>query len=329
MKPNTYLLGFGGLLVFLTVSHFFVLVKYFQLFIHHTIYYCQVMAKALYIQLPGDLSRLYIGVLALATVYTLIKIGVAVFKIYAFSKTLGKTKSQGSEAFDAVCNTLGLHNKVTLLDQTKPLAFCFGVLKPKIYISTGLVEMMNSEELVVILRHEKYHLDNRDSFVFLIATIIESLFPFFPIISDFIRVYRTDREIQADAMAIRNSDDKHSLTEVLKKLLRYEPTIRPAFIASIISVDALEARIHSLLLHKTSHRKVGIRNVIFSLASLIILIGLMVSPVNAIELHDEGRDVVLLCDETDNCESVCRSETLLQLQSLSPRYTPAIFSSQN
>ncbi|MEK7533558.1 MAG: M56 family metallopeptidase [Patescibacteria group bacterium] len=276
------------------------------------------MAKVLYMQLPGDLSRLYIVVLALATVYTLIKIGVAVYKMYAFRKALVKTKSQSSKNIDEVCNALGLHNKVTLLDQTKPLAFCLGVLNPKIYISTGLVEMMNSEELKVIMKHEKYHLDNRDSLVFMVATIIESLFPFFPIISDFVRVYRMDREIQADAMAIRNTEDKHSLTEVLKKLLRYEPTTRPAFVASIISEDTLEARIHSLLFRKTAHRKVGIRNVIFSLVSLIILIGLTVSPVNAIELHDEGRDVVLLCDET-----------LLQLQSRVPRQTPANFSFQN
>ena len=98
--------------------------------------------------------------------------------MYAFRKALVKTKSQSSKNIDEVCNALGLHNKVTLLDQTKPLAFCLGVLNPKIYISTGLVEMMNSEELKVIMKHEKYHLDNRDSLVFIVATIIESLFPF-------------------------------------------------------------------------------------------------------------------------------------------------------
>ncbi len=329
MKPNTYILGFGGLLAFLTASHFFVIVKYFQLLIHHTIYYCQAMAKALDLQIPSDISRIYVGVLALGLIYTLVKIIVAVFKIYAFRKTLVKTVSQDSEHIDMVSNTLGLQSKVTLLNQVKPQAFCFGILNPKIYVSTGLVAMMNDKELEVILRHEKYHMDHKDSLAFMLATIVESFFPFFPVISDFIRVYRTDREVQADIMAIGEHDDKHSLAEVLKKLLQYEPSIRPTFIASIISEDALEARIQSLLFQKTNYHKVQARNLIFSFLSLIVLIGLMVSPVNAIELHDKGSDVVMLCNGSTNCESVCRKETLLKLQSHAPIYSPANFSSQN
>ena len=329
MKPNTYVLGFGGLLIFLTVSHFFVIVKYFQLLIHHTIYYCQVMAKTLSLPLPGDLSRAVVGVLGLALLFTLIKIVVAIFKIYTFRKMLWKTTSRSGSDLTAIFNKLGLNNNVTILDQAKPQAFCFGVLNPKIYISTGFVAMVNSKELEVVLRHEKCHLDHKDSLVFLLATMVESLFPFFPVISDFIRVYRTDREVLADTIAIKELGDKRLLAEVLKKLLRHEPAVRPAFIAGIFSEDVLEARIHSLLLHKTNYPKVRPLNMIFSLASFIVLIELMVNPVNAIELHDAGRDVVMLCNQPDNCESVCRKQTFLQLQSHAPSYSPAIFSSQN
>ena len=306
MKPNTYLLGFGGLLAFLTVSHFFVIVKYFQLLIHDTIYYCQAIAKALYIQLPEDLSRVYVGVLILAVVYTLIKIGVAVFKIYAFNKTLVKTAIHGTKVLDEISSKLGLINKVTILDLDKPQAFCFGILKPRIYLSSGLVAIMNDKELEVILRHEKYHLDHKDTLSFLIATLVESLFPFFPVISDFIRVYRTDREVQADTAAVNGQEATRSLLGVLKKLLQYEPR-GTAFIAGIISEDALEARIHSLLMLKTVYKKVSIRNALLSFVSLGALIGLIVSPVQAIELHDQGRDVVMVCN----------------------RYPPANFSSQN
>lgn len=287
------------------------------------------MAKALDVQIPSDVSRVYVSFLLLALVYTVIKIGVAIFKIYAFRKTLTKTTIHNKNDFEEMCTTLGLHNKVIVFDQANPQAFCFGVLDPKIYISTGLLAMMNDKELEVILRHEQYHLNHKDSLVFLLATIVESLFPFFPVISDFLRVYKTDREVQADAMAIKESGDKDSLTEVLRKLLRYEPTVRPAFVAGIISEDAFEARIQSLLLQKTNYLKVNTRNIAVSLASLVILLGLMVNPVNAIELHDSGRDVVMLCNGTANCESVCRKETLLQLQSHAPYYSPANFSSQN
>ena len=328
MKPNSYLIGFGGLSAFLGLSHFFVVVKYFQLLIHHSIYYCQTMAKTLNMQIPSDISRIYIGFLVPAVAYTIIKIGVAVIKIYTFKKTLIKTATNINDELGDLCNKLDLRKKVVLLHQHTPQAFCFGLFSPKIYVSTGLLAMMSDKEVEIILRHEQYHLNHKDSLAFLLAAIVESLFPFFPIISDFIRVYRTDREVQADTMAIKESGDKHSLAEVLKKLLQYEPTASTAFVAGIISEDVLEARIRSLLSQKPIRHKAYIRNIVFSATSLVILLGLMVNPVNAIELHDSGRDVVMVCSSTVNCASVCHKETLLQLQSHAPRYSPANFSSQ-
>jgi beta-lactamase regulating signal transducer with metallopeptidase domain len=186
---------------------------------------------------------------------------------------------------------------------------------------------MNKEELEVILRHEKYHLEHRDALTLLLATVVESLFPFFPIFSDFVKVYRTDREVKADQAAIRGAFDKRLLSEVLKKLLQYEPIVNPAFIPGIISVDTLEARIQSLLSLKTSYKILSRRNLLISLTSLIALVGLMVTPVNAVELHEDGHDVVILCSQTSSCESVCREHTLMQLQSSRPLYSPVNFTS--
>lgn len=328
MKPNSYLLGFGSLLTFLLVSHFFVILKYFELLIHHTVFYCQAMAKALTLQVPGDISRVYIGLLLLAITYTVIKIGVALYKIYTFSKTILKAEIQNDNRLLNIASAIELGNRVVLLKQKKPQAYCFGVINPKIYISTGLMAMMTDAEIVIILRHEKYHLEHKDSLVFIIATLVESLFPFFPVISDFIRMYRTNREVEADTNAMHSTNDRYSLTEILRKLVSAEPVVNPAFIASILSEDILEARIQSLTHQKVIYRKTRIRNVVLSVASFVILIGLIASPVNAIELHDSGRDVVMLCNGTNNCESVCRKETLLKLQSHAPQYSPANFSSQ-
>lgn len=328
MKPNTHLLGFGGLLAVLLASHFYVIVKYFELLIHSNIYYCQAVARTLSLQIPGDISRIYVGLLLVAVVYTFIKIGAALYKIYAFHKTILKTTIKKDNRITQIAYTVGLSNQVTILKQQKPQAFCFGVINPKIYLSTGLISLMSDVELKVILRHEKYHVDHNDPLVFILATLVESLFPFFPVISEFIRVYRTDREVKADNHAMRTIEDRYSLTEILKKLVSGETTVRPAFIASILSEDILEARIQSITQQKVVYQKARTRNVILSIASFIVLIGLMVSPVNAIELHDSGRDVVMLCDGTNNCESVCRQETLLKLQSHAPQYSPANFSSQ-
>lgn len=323
MKIHNYLLAFAGILLFLTFGHMVVIYKYFLVLIHHGLYYCQEMAKSLNLQLPSEYGKTLGGILVIAIVFTLFKLFKSILNIFAFRKSLLSKKHEHPASLMHLSISLGIQEKVLVFTQTKPQAFCFGIRNPKIYISTGLVQLMNQKELEVILRHEKYHLEHRDTLTLLLATIIESLFPFFPVVSDFIRVYRTDREVAADNAAITNGTDKQSLKDVLRKLIQYEPDINPIFLPAMMSVDTLEARIRSMNIIDTRYKKIGLRNLGLSALSLIALLGLMVTPVSAIELHEDGRDVVMLCNGSVLCESVCRKQTLQQLQSTQPRFTPA------
>ncbi len=329
MKINNYLIGFVGLLSFLTISYFFVVFKYFQILIHHSIYYCQEMVEALNLHLPGDLGKIIVGVLFFGALFTLFKILKTIIAIYSLKLRLKKQTVNKYEGPKDLLDKLGLTNHVTIINQDKPQAFCFGITSPKIYVSTGMIELMSMNELEVILRHEKSHLEHRDSLTLFIASMIESLFPFFPVISDFVRVYRTGREIHADSEAVNGMSENKSISEVLKKLLRYEPMPHFAFIPDIISEDSLEARIQSLYSQKTTYNKIGYKNLSLSIISLLILVGLMVTPVKAIELHESGGDAVVLCaDNSDNCALVCRQRALLDMQSHMSKQSLRNFSSQ-
>jgi Zn-dependent protease with chaperone function len=322
MKLHNYLIAFAGLLIFLTFGHVVVIYKYFLVLLHHGLYYCQEMAKSLNFQLPGEYGKILAGVLILAGVFTLSKLFGSIFNVFSFRKELLNKKNEHHDNLISLFVSLDLHEKVLIFTQDKPQAFCFGIRNPKIYISTGLIQMMDQKELEVILRHEKYHLEHRDTLTLLLATIVESLFPFFPVVSDFIRVYRTDREVAADKAAMQSLIDKQSLRNVLRKLIQYEPVAHPVFLPAIMGVDTLEARIRSMDIIDTTYKKIGLRSMGVSLLSLFVLLGLMVTPVNAIELHEDGRDVVMLCSGSAACESVCRKQTLQQLQSFQPQYTP-------
>lgn len=319
MKVPIYVIAFGGLLSFLAFGHLLVIYKYFLVLIHHGLYYCQEMAKTINIKLPGDIGKVIAGIVIFAALFTLFRIVKTVLGVYSLRRSLD-SKSNTDTKINELLDRLGLQEEVSVYSEDKPLAFCFGIRDPKIYLSTGLIRLMNEHEIEVILRHEKYHLEHRDTLALFLASIIESLFPFFPVISDIIGSYRTHREIEADKSAINNDYDKKSLRDVLKKLIQHEPTLYPSFVPGIIGIDTLEARILSLNM-TGSIRKLGIMNIVLSFISLIILLGLMVTPVNAIELHEEGRDVVLLCNGTDACETVCSKQTLQQLQSYQPQHT--------
>ena len=311
------------MLVFLTVGHIVVIYKYFLILVHHGLYYCQEMAKSLNFQIPGEYGRILAGIFILAVVFTLFKLFGSIFNVVIFRNKLLKKNLEHPVELTNLFKSLGLQKKVLVFLQAKPQAFCFGIRHPKIYISTGLIQLMRPTELEIILRHEKYHMEHRDTLTLLLASVIESLFPFFPVVSDFIRVYRTDREVAADNAAITNAKDKQSLKDVLRKLIQYEPDINPIFLPAMMSVDTLEARIRSMNVIDNTYKKIGLRNIGLSILSLIALLGLMVTPVNAFELHEDGQDVVILCNGSASCESVCRKETLQELQSIQPRYTPA------
>ena len=314
---------FSGTLIFLTFGHVVVIYKYFLVLIHHGLYYCQEMARSLNFRLPSEYGKILAGILILAVLFTLFKLFRSILNVFAFRKSLLYKKHELPDRLMSLFVALGIKENVLVFTQAKPQAFCFGIRNPKIYISTGLVQLMNKKELEVILRHEKYHLEHKDTLTLLLASVIESLFPFFPVVSDFIRVYRTDRELAADKAAITTSIDKFTMKEVLKKLLLYDPVAHPAYLPAIMSIDTLEARIRSMNLIDNTYKKIGLRNLGLSILSLVALLGLMVTSVNAIELHEDGRDVIMLCNDSAHCESVCRQQTLQQLQSSQSRYTPA------
>lgn len=295
MIIRNYLFTFGGALILLTTGHLLVFYKYFQVLIHRTLYYCQALANALNFQLPTTYGKVIAGILVIAALFTLFRLTRSVVNIFAFRKALLKKIDEDSDDVANLCTSLDLQGKVIIFTVAKPLAFCFGIHSPKIYLSTGIIQLMSQSELKVILKHEKYHLEHKDTLALLLASLIESLFPFFPVVSDLIRVYRTDREVAADKAAITNAADKQSLKDILKKLIQYNPDTHPAYLPAMMSLDTLETRIRSINLIDTRHKKIGLVNLGLSFASLIILLGLIVTPVNVIELHAGGQDAVILC----------------------------------
>lgn len=312
MRINKHLFIFSSLLTLLFASYFFVLVKFFPLLVHHTFYYCREMAKAISLSLPGNLGFVVFGILIVLALYTAFKLLATVVRVYKFRQLLSKSivKDHG---LSNLFKTLKLMGKVVVLREDRPFAYCFGIRKPKIFLTTGLIAMIDRKELKIILRHEKYHLEHRDNLILLLAIFIESLFPFFPILTDIIRIYKTDRELLADQAAIQEETDKHFLSSVLKKLLQYASI--PALAPAIADIDTLETRIKSLHSIKVNYRKLRKRNLFYSTIFVVVLIALMGTPIHAVELHENGLDAMVVCNENVSCESACRDQRLVKLQS--------------
>lgn len=67
---------------------------------------------------------------------------------------------------------LRLDAHLSYLPQPEPMAFCYGLLFPRIAVTEGLLSILNDAELMAVLAHEREHLRRRDPLRYL---IIDSL----------------------------------------------------------------------------------------------------------------------------------------------------------
>lgn len=59
-------------------------------------------------------------------------------------------------------SSLDLGGRIVCLGDPSLAAFCYGFVRPRVAITTGLLERLDDEELAAVLAHERHHLRRRD-----------------------------------------------------------------------------------------------------------------------------------------------------------------------
>jgi Zn-dependent protease with chaperone function len=136
---------------------------------------------------------------------------------------------------------------VFMVDAAVPFAFCRGILRPRIYVSTGLEKLLTTEELDAVLAHEEVHARRRDPLRVLAAHVAAAAL--FPIpLSRFLRDrYLAWLEVSADSEAVGKSGPV-PLAGALLKLIQHSPV--PDVLSSTLLVspfNVTEERIKRLL----------------------------------------------------------------------------------
>ncbi len=274
ITKNKYLWIFTTLLLASSLLAGGVIVKYLPILIHQTIDFCRVI-------IVGNTSKIFLAGIGTIGGLTLVKLGSMLWKMNIWGRELKAL-------------TVSIESSVVTFRGERPEAFCMGIFNPKIYISTGLIEKMEQDELATILRHEQYHLDHHDPLIFLIAYITQSLFPFFPFLVDLMDHYRTQREIMADVEASAHGNTP-VLRRVLQKLIESEPQTEIALVPAISAHATLEARIKVLTGEAYKPKMLGWKRVVLS-ALMLVVIGVAIGiPIKVVETHNEGVDTINAC----------------------------------
>ncbi len=91
---------------------------------------------------------------------------------------------------------------VLLVAADAPVAFCAGWLRPRVYVSTGVLDRLSDRELQAVLAHERQHRALRDPLRLAVGRVLCQALFFLPVIGALHSDYADAAELTADAAAL-------------------------------------------------------------------------------------------------------------------------------
>jgi Zn-dependent protease with chaperone function len=111
-----------------------------------------------------------------------------------------------------------LLGQMVVVRDESPFAITAGFLRPKVYVSSGLLAMLDDRELEAVLQHESAHVRRRDPLRRLVGRAARRALFFLPVVHDLWDRYHAGAELAADAGAV-NRVGRDPVARAFLKLL--------------------------------------------------------------------------------------------------------------
>jgi hypothetical protein len=113
---------------------------------------------------------------------------------------------QASRRFDRFLSgerPQALHGAL-LIDDAQPRAFCAGLLRPRVYVSTGAVALLDDAALGAVLAHERHHARRHDPLRLAVGRVLARALFFLPELGDLVDRQQALAELSADESAVND-----------------------------------------------------------------------------------------------------------------------------
>lgn len=104
---------------------------------------------------------------------------------------------------------------VRVIADDRPRAFCHGLLRPRIYVSSATLTALRPAELAALLAHEQHHARRHDPLRLALARVLGGGLFFLPVLPRLLDRYADAAEIAADEAAIGGGQDVAALAAAL------------------------------------------------------------------------------------------------------------------
>ncbi|OGC51791.1 hypothetical protein A2W32_00050, partial [candidate division WWE3 bacterium RBG_16_37_10] len=165
---------------------------------------CQEISSLIW---PPNTHTIGLGVLIITV---LSSIAVTFKTFFSFLKTKRKIENLLVHKLSVMPDKI-LHSKkivehldsLVIVENNKCAAFSYGFYRPKMVLSTGLINSLNAKELEAVILHELHHLKYAHVPLIFIMEIIKSSLFFIPLLSVYIQRLRQNFEEEADKTVIK------------------------------------------------------------------------------------------------------------------------------
>jgi Zn-dependent protease with chaperone function len=102
-----------------------------------------------------------------------------------------------------------------VVDDEQPQAFCAGLFRPRVHVSTGALRIFSEQELLAVVAHEAHHARRRDPLRLIGLRALTRSLPWAPGLGLLAERHATVAELAADAVAIRTAGSRRHLASAL------------------------------------------------------------------------------------------------------------------
>lgn len=168
----------------------------------------------------ADIGRLFVFLpLGLGFIFAIGKAAQLLYSTWRWTSALSPLRRSPTRRLVRLTRICGLSQHTIVVQTERPLVFTHGLLRPKVWLSTGLMRALNDDELEAVLRHEDHHRQVRDPLRILLAQCLSRALFFVPVARDLCDAYTIAKEIAADARATREMGDTLPLASALRKMI--------------------------------------------------------------------------------------------------------------
>ncbi|MGZ5514017.1 MAG: M56 family metallopeptidase [Candidatus Aminicenantales bacterium] len=167
-----------------------------------------------FLQVLGEgLKALLLISLSTSFIYALFRMASRTFRTWSFV-----AQSKRRAVPDAIIRQISPEDRVTVYENRLPSAFTAGFFSPEVFVSTGLLAVLDENELRAVLLHELHHQECKDPLKSLAVSFVSDFLFFLPVSRFLKKSYHLAAEMTADAHSVARQANPLDLASSLLKV---------------------------------------------------------------------------------------------------------------